>query len=260
MFYLKKECCIYFNSNKTNKNDKKNINFTSINFLNNEGIINYNSNNFSNNINDFNNDFLLDNINNIKFNKNKVNKDNNISKSQMDGNNFNSNIKEYYAPPPISSSKNNKKNVNNFIQNNNNFDLIINNRFYQNSNEFDIINFDDKLDFDISPQKKNNNNPLDNNINNNLDSIEEIKKINKNDSLQFEEMTDRVEDKKRGKVIDRIVKGRAKLNDTNKNRNDLNSSNFMEKAKIYEKILGNSRRSEEFNDNIYNINNKSDNF
>ena len=178
----------------------------------------------------------------------------------MDGNIFNSNIKEYYAPPPISSSKNNNKNVKNFIQNNNNFDLIINNKFSHNSNEFDIINFNDKLDFDISPQKKNNNqmgnNSLDNNIN--LDSIEEIK-INKNDSLKFEEMTDRVEDKKRGKVIDRIVKGRAKLNDNNKNRNDLNGSNIMEKDKFYEKVLGNSRRSEEFNDNNDIINNKIDN-
>ena len=30
-------------------------------------------------------------------------------------------------------------------------------------------------------------------------ALEKIKKINKNDSLQFEEMTDRVEDKKRNK-------------------------------------------------------------
>ena len=186
----------------------------------------------------------------------------------MDGNIFNSNFKEYYAPPPILSNKNNNKIVNNFIQNNNNFDLIINNKLSQNPNEFEIINFNDKLDFDISPQKKNISqigkySIDDNNINNNLDSIEEFNNIyNKDDdSLKFEEMAERDEDKKRGKVMDRIVKGRAKLNDNNKNKNknDLKSSNIMEKAKIYEKVLGNSRRSEELNENNDNINNKSNN-
>ena len=68
--------------------------------------------------------------------------------------------------------------------------------------------------------------------------------------LYEDQILDRVEDKKRGKVMDRIVKGRARLNDNNKNKNDLKSSYIMEKSKLYEKVLGN-------NENIYNNSNNN---
>jgi hypothetical protein len=68
--------------------------------------------------------------------------------------------------------------------------------------------------------------------------------------LYEDQILDRIEDKKRGKVMDRIVKGRARLNDNNKNKNDLKSSYIMEKSKLYEKVLGN-------NENIYNNSNNN---
>ena len=224
--------------------------------MNNEGVINYNSN--PSKITDLKYDIIPGKIeNNSK--SNIKNKDNNLSKSQNKDNtqsmlNYNENYsKDYYAPSPISHENVNIIN-NNFIQNNNNnYNLIKNNI---PSNEFEIINFNDKLDFDISPQKnngdKNRKDSLEENLNN-LDSIEDNNLNNKNsDSLKLEQMAERLEDKKRGKVMDRIVKGRAKLNENNKN--DLKSSNIMERAKIYEKVLGNSKRSEESNENINNMN------
>ena len=224
--------------------------------MNNEGVINYNSN--PSKITDLKYDIIPGKIeNNSK--SNIKNKDNNLSKSQNKDNtqsmlNYNENyFKDYYAPSPISHENFNIIN-NNFIQNNNNnYNLIKNNI---PSNEFEIINFNDKLDFDISPQKnngdKNRKDSLEENLNN-LDSIEDNNLNNKNsDSLKLEQMAERLEDKKRGKVMDRIVKGRAKLNENNKN--DLKSSNIMERAKIYEKVLGNSKRSEESNENINNMN------
>ena len=248
--------------------------------MNNEGVINYNSN--PSKITDLKYDIIPGKIeNNSK--SNIKNKDNNLSKSQNKDNtqsmlNYNENYsKDYYAPSPISHENvniiNNNENYskdyyapspishenfniinNNFIQNNNNNNNLIKNNIP--SNEFEIINFNDKLDFDISPQKnngdKNRKDSLEENLNN-LDSIEDNNLNNKNsDSLKLEQMAERLEDKKRGKVMDRIVKGRAKLNENNKN--DLKSSNIMERAKIYEKVLGNSKRSEESNENINNMN------
>ena len=83
---------------------------------------------------------------------------------------------------------------------------------------------------------------------NNLDSIDLID--NMSNRLYEDQILDRIEDKKRGKVMDRIVKGRARLNDNNKNKNDLKSSYIMEKSKLYEKVLGN-------NENIYNNSNNN---
>ena len=226
--------------------------------MNNDGVINYNSNPAK--ITDLKYDIIPGKIE-INSKSNLKNIDNNLSKSQNKDNtqsvfNYNENYsKDYYAPSPVSHENFNLIN-NNFIQNNNNYNLIKNNIPSQARNEFEIINFNDKLGFDISPMKnnedQNKNDSLDENLNN-LDSLEENNLNNKNsDSLKFEQMAERLEDKKRGKVMDRIVKGRAKLNENNKN--DLKSSNIMERAKIYEKVLGNSKKSEESNENINNIN------
>ena len=233
--------------------------------MNNEGIINYNSN--QNKITDLKYDIIPGKIYS-NSNSNTNNKDNNLSKSHNKDKsqsilNYNENYsKDYYAPSPASQENYNIIN-NNFIQNNNNnYNIIKNNIPSQNQNEFEIINFNDKLDFDISPQKFNGEQYKKNSFgeNNNLDSLEEINMNNKNsDSLKFEQIVERLEDKKRGKVMDRIVKGRAKLNENNKNKNDLKSSNIMEKAKIHEKVLGNSKKAEELNSNNENINNKDDN-
>ena len=70
-------------------------------------------------------------------------------------------------------------------------------------------------------------------------------------------MAEREEDKKRGKVMDRIVKGRARLNENKQNKNDLKSSNIIEKSKLHEKILGNSSKNEEL-ENTKNINNNEE--
>ena len=234
--------------------------------MNNEGIINYNSN--PGKITDLKYDKIPGKIESNSRSSIK-NKDNNISKSQNKDNtqslfNYNENYsKDYYAPSPVSGENFNIIN-NNFIQNNNNNNnIIINNIPSQAQNEFEIKNFSDKLDFDISPLKnnkeQNKKDSLDENLNN-LDSIEENDLNNKNsDSLKFEQIAERLEDKKRGKVMDRIVKGRAKLNENNKNKNDLKSSNIMEKAKIYEKVLGNSKKTEESHENNENINNINNN-
>lgn len=249
VFLLKKECCIYFNSDNR-KNNRNNINFTSINFLNNEGVINHNIN-----ISEYNETPGKIDNNNINIKLNNI--DNNVSKSQIrDFNNLsnlNNYIKDYYAPSPIiDNNQNHNININIEKNNTNNFNIIKNNYHQaQNQNEFKIINFNDKFDFEISPHKENedekNNDSLEKNLNN-LDSIDLID--NMSNRLYEDQILDRIEDKKRGKVMDRIVKGRARLNDNNKNKNDLKSSYIMEKSKLYEKVLGN-------NENIYNNSNNN---
>ena len=249
-FCLKKECCIYFNSNGQNRTDKKNMNFTSINFLNNEAIINYNIN-IDKGEKIINNDYTPGNSE-MKLN----NKDNNMSKSQYRDiieNQINYNVNGYYAISPLE--------LNNIKESsNNNFNLLSNNN--SNRNEIGKIIINDKLDFDISPLKKNESqlkkDSLIDNLNN-LDSIDEINNINNknSDSLKYEKMAEREEDKKRGKVMDRIVKGRARLNDNKQNKNDLKSSNIIEKSKLHEKILGNSNKNEEL-ENTKNINNNEE--
>lgn len=180
-----------------------------------------------------------------------------MSKSQIrDFNNLsnlNNYIKDYYAPSPIiDNNQNHNININIEKNNTNNFNIIKNNYHQaQNQNEFKIINFNDKFDFEISPHKENedekNNDSSEKNLNN-LDSIDLID--NMSNRLYEDQILDRIEDKKRGKVMDRIVKGRARLNDNNKNKNDLKSSYIMEKSKLYEKVLGN-------NENIYNNSNNN---
>ena len=238
-FYLKKECCIYFNSNGQNRADKNNMNFTSINFLNNEAIINDNYNLKQNG------KYINSNITPENGGINLNNKDNNMSKSQLKE--FNNNINGgYYSVSPLDFIK--LKNNDNIKENNDNFQLLSNN--YRNLKEIQKMNFNDDLNFDISPQKKNLSRKKNESFKeslNNLDSLDEIDNVNnKNmDSLKYEKMAERQEDKKRGKVMDRIVKGRARLNDSNKNKNDLKNSNIMEKSKLYEKVLGNNSKSEE---------------
>ena len=242
--YLKKECCIYFNSNCPHRPDKKNMNFTSINFLNNEAIINYNIN-IDKGEKIINNDYTPGNSE-IKPNI----KDRNIIENQI-----NNNVNGYYAISPLELKIINNNNIKE--NNNNNSNLISNN--YSNQNEIGKIFINDKLDFDISPLKKNESqlkkDSLIENLNN-LDSIDEINNLNNknSDSLKYEKMAEREEDKKRGKVMGRIVKGRARLNDNKQNKNDLKSSNIMEKSKLHEKILGNSSKIEE-SENTNNINN-----
>jgi hypothetical protein len=222
------------------------MNFTSINFLNNEAIINYNIN-IDKGEKIINNDYTPGNSE-MKLN----NKDNNMSKSQYRDiieNQINYNVNGYYAISPLE--------LNNIKESsNNNFNLLSNNN--SNRNEIGKIIINDKLDFDISPLKKNESqlkkDSLIENLNN-LDSIDEINNLNKNsDSLKYEKMAEREEDKKRGKVMGRIVKGRARLNDNKQNKNDLKSSNIMEKSKLHEKILGNGSKIEE-SENTNNINN-----
>ena len=109
-FCLKKECCIYFNSNTQNRTEKKYINFTSINFLNNEEIIDYN-NNIEKGKYILNNDITPSNPE-INF----KNKDNNMSKSQFkEFTNIQNNyidINNYYAPLPIEINDNIKESKN----------------------------------------------------------------------------------------------------------------------------------------------------
>ena len=226
------------------------MNFTSINFLNNEAIINYNIN-IDKEEKIINNDYTPGNSE-MKLN----NKDNNMSKSQYRDiieNQINYNVNGYYAISPLE--------LNNIKESsNNNFNLLSNNN--SNRNEIGKIIINDKLDFDISPLKKNEfqlkKDSLIDNLNN-LDSIDEINNINNknSDSLKYEKMAEREEDKKRGKVMDRIVKGRARLNENKQNKNDLKSSNIIEKSKLHEKILGNSSKNEEL-ENTKNINNNEE--
>lgn len=226
------------------------MNFTSINFLNNEAIINYNIN-IDKGEKIINNDYTPGNSE-MKLN----NKDNNMSKSQYRDiieNQINYNVNGYYAISPLE--------LNNIKESsNNNFNLLSNNN--SNRNEIGKIIINDKLDFDISPLKKNEfqlkKDSLIDNLNN-LDSIDEINNINNknSDSLKYEKMAEREEDKKRGKVMDRIVKGRARLNENKQNKNDLKSSNIIEKSKLHEKILGNSSKNEEL-ENTKNINNNEE--
>jgi len=130
-FCLKKECCIYFNSNGQNRTDKKNMNFTSINFLNNEAIINYNIN-IDKGEKIINNDYTPGNSE-MKLN----NKDNNMSKSQYRDiieNQINYNVNGYYAISPLE--------LNNIKESsNNNFNLLSNNnsnRNYKNNTKLEL--------------------------------------------------------------------------------------------------------------------------
>ena len=206
------------------------MNFTSINFLNNEEIIEFN-----NKIPQYNNKNNIKDITPGYPENILTNKDNNLSKSQSKEYNFN--IKDYYAPSPAIFA-NNQQNDNIIKENHNNINIISNN--YHNKNEIINININDKLDFDISPQKKIDSqirkDYLEENINN-LDSIDEI--YNKSDNFKYENMSERQEDKKRGKVMDRIVKGRARLNDSNKNSNNIKGS------KLLGKVLGNNNKKYE---------------
>ena len=217
------------------------MNFTSINFLNNEEIVNYDNNILQdrNNINDING------VTPGNQNNNLMNKDNNMSKSQFKeymGDHLNINFKDdYYSSSQPKDEENQQNNFNNNINNNDN--IITNN---QNQNRIENININDKFDFDISPLKPNDNqlkkDSLIDNLNN-LDSIDNINNINNNDSLKKEKMAERQEDKKRGKVMDRIVKGRARMNDNNKNINNIKGS--FEKSKLLEKVLGNNDKNKE---------------
>lgn len=229
------------------------MNFTSINFLNNEAYINNNYNTKKERIN-INND-----IPPIIPENNLNNKDNNMSKSQFKefiNNQINNNVNGYYSVPLLEINNNNYIKESSY----NNFNILSNN--YSNLNGMEKIFIDDKLEFDISPQKKNGSkikkDSFVENLNN-LDSIDEFDNIiNKNaDNLKYEKMAERKDDKKRGKVMDRIVKGRARLNGNNKSKNDIKTSNIMEKSKLYEKVLGNSKNEDL--DNINNINDKSEN-
>ena len=213
------------------------MNFTSINFLNNEEIANYDNNILQdrNNINDING------VTPGNQNNNLMNKDNNMSKSQFKeymGDHLNINFKDdYYSSSQPKDEENQQNNINN------NDNIITNN---QNQNRIENININDKFDFDISPLKPNDNqlkkDSLIDNLNN-LDSIDNINNINNNDSLKKEKMAERQEDKKRGKVMDRIVKGRARMNDNNKNINNIKGS--FEKSKLLEKVLGNNDKNKE---------------
>jgi len=166
-------------------------------------------------------------------------------------------INNYYSAQPLEISEN-------FKESNNNFNILPNNNSF-NQNEIEKININDILDFDISPQKKNSlqirkDYKEDNNYN--LDSIDANDNIYNNnaDSFKNEKYLEKNEDKKRGRAMDRIVKGRARLNENNKNKKDIKSSNIMERAKLIEKVMGshnnNNDKSENIN-NIYNINNNN---
>lgn len=221
---------MYFNSNNKNNNDQKALNFISINFLNNDHII-------DDNVNE-------QNIYNVtpQYSKNKLtNKDNNISKSQFQEYidiNYND-IKNYYAPYPANINFNQQNNIIKEINNNNNYDLQLNKNIIQNP--IGKININDQLNFDITPQKNIEphlrKDPFDENINN-VDSFDE-NNINKNDSFEFE--NNRQDDKKKGKIMDRIVKGRAKLNDNNRNINNIIGSS-IEKSKLLEKVVENNNK------------------
>ncbi len=118
-----------------------------------------------------------------------------MSKSQYRDiieNQINYNVNGYYAISPLE--------LNNIKESsNNNFNLLSNNN--SNRNEIGKIIINDKLDFDISPLKKNESqlkkDSLIDNLNN-LDSIDEINNINNknSDSLKYEKMAEREEDKK----------------------------------------------------------------
>ena len=166
-------------------------------------------------------------------------------------------INNYYSAQPLEISEN-------FKESNNNFNILPNNNSF-NQNEIEKINVNDILDFDISPQKKNSlqirkDYKEDNNYN--LDSIDANDNIYNNnaDRFKYEKYLEKNENKKRGRAMDRIVKGRARLNENNKNKKDIKSYNIMERSKLIEKVMGshnnNNDKSENIN-NIYNINNNN---
>ncbi len=55
--------------------------------------------------------------------------------------------------------------------------------------------------------------------------------------------------------MDRIVKGRARLKENNKNKNDIKSSYIIERAKLIEKVLGTNNNNNSKLDYTNNINN-----
>ena len=121
-----------------------------------------------------------------------------------------------------------------------------------------LMNNNNNIDFN---QKKEENSS-DNDFNNNINNIYG----NNVDSADYEEMIDRAngEEKKRIKKMDKIVKGRAKLNENNKNKNEI-SINIKEKNKLLENIfseknseinINNNNNDEEEENNISNGNNE----
>ena len=163
-------------------------------------------------------------------------------------------INNYYSAQPVEISEN-------FKESNNNFNILPNNSF--NQNEIEKININDILDFDISPQKKNSLQIRKDSIEENkynLDSIDANNNIynNKNnnnaDSFKYEKYLEKNEDKKRGRAMDRIVKGRARLNENNKNKKDIKSYNIMERSKLIEKVMGSHNNNDKL-EYINNINN-----
>ena len=165
-------------------------------------------------------------------------------------------INNYYSAQPLEISEN-------FKESNNNFNILPNNNSF-NQNEIEKININDILDFDISPQKKNSlqirkDYKEDNNYN--LDSIDANDNIYNNnaDSFKNEKYLEKNEDKKRGRAMDRIVKGRARLNENNKNKKDIKSYNIMERSKLIEKVMGSHNNNNDKSENINNINNINNN-
>ena len=161
-------------------------------------------------------------------------------------------INNYYAPLPIEINDNIKESKNT------NFNLLPNNSL--NQNEIKKININDNLEFDISPQKQNTHQIKKGFIEDNkynLDSIDAQDNIynNKADSFKYEKYLERQDDKKRGRAMDRIVKGRARLKENNKNKNDIKSSYIIERAKLIEKVLGTNNNNNSKLDYTNNINN-----
>ena len=121
-------------------------------------------------------------------------------------------------------------------------------------------NYPDNIDLNKNP--KNYDDEGNNNFNNyyqNYSIDDDFKKKKNVDSADYEDMIERSkgDDLKRSRKMGKIVKGRAKLNENNKNKNDIISPNIREKNKLLEKVF--SERNSDINlTEENNINNKEE--